>query len=305
MARVAVIIPARNCANFILLTLHYALRQDFKDLEIVVVNDGSTDNLLEVLDGIDSRVRIITQANAGMSAARNRGISDSDSEFIALLDADDIWHPQKVRAQVQALQARPDHDFCFGEFQTWSDSMPVNFKPEMDPSDIVPELSGWVYHKFLLTCWALPSTLLWRRRVNQKIGLFPQVDNQTDDWEYMIHATREFQFVKLRDTVTLYRQHAQQISRKLRSRDVTAEMREQMIAKFGYVGPDGTHVDTVELEKRRYRANLAFGSAHLSSGELFTGLKYVASALRQRPLKMQSYLVAPKALVKRQLLRLA
>ncbi|MBL0298168.1 MAG: glycosyltransferase family 2 protein [Betaproteobacteria bacterium] len=95
MARVAVIIPARNCANFILLTLHYALRQDFKDLEIVLVNDGSTDNLLEVLEGIDHRVRIITQANAGMSAARNRGIRDSDSEYIALLDADDIWHPKQ------------------------------------------------------------------------------------------------------------------------------------------------------------------------------------------------------------------
>ncbi|MBK6790777.1 MAG: glycosyltransferase family 2 protein [Betaproteobacteria bacterium] len=93
MARVAVIIPARNCANFILLTLHYALRQDLGTWKSWWSTTAPPTTLLEVLDGIDSRVRIITQANAGMSAARNRGISDSDSEFIALLDADDIWHP--------------------------------------------------------------------------------------------------------------------------------------------------------------------------------------------------------------------
>lgn len=95
MPRVSVVIPAYNAAALLAPTLESVLNSTYRDLEVIVVNDGSQDETAAVASDFGPRVRVISQKNAGMSASRNRGIQDSDSEFIALVDSDDIWHPQK------------------------------------------------------------------------------------------------------------------------------------------------------------------------------------------------------------------
>ena len=92
MPRVSVVIPAYNAAALLGGTLESTLNSIYQDMEIIVVNDGSQDETAGVASSFGHRVRVITQKNAGMSASRNRGIEESDSEFIALLDSDDIWH---------------------------------------------------------------------------------------------------------------------------------------------------------------------------------------------------------------------
>ncbi len=107
---VSVIIPAYNASRFIRETLHSALSQTYKEIEIVVVDDGSTDDTAEIVTRFseaDGRVRLLSQQNQGASAARNHGISASTGEFIAFLDADDLWHPTKLEKQVKLLQESP------------------------------------------------------------------------------------------------------------------------------------------------------------------------------------------------------
>ena len=105
----SVVIPAYNAELFLERTLRSALRQTHSNLEIIVVNDGSTDKTREIAEAVaakDDRVRIITVPNGGVAKARNVGIADAKGEFVAFLDADDLWHPTKIELQIAAMSRR-------------------------------------------------------------------------------------------------------------------------------------------------------------------------------------------------------
>jgi glycosyltransferase involved in cell wall biosynthesis len=109
--KVSVIIPAYNAEKTIEQTLRSAMRQTYPNLEIIVVNDGSTDRTAWIAEQVacgDERVIILDQENSGVAAARNRGIAHSNGEFIAPLDADDIWHPTKTERQLGIFEQAAD-----------------------------------------------------------------------------------------------------------------------------------------------------------------------------------------------------
>jgi glycosyltransferase involved in cell wall biosynthesis len=106
---VAVVIPAYNAAATLNATLHSARAQSYDRLEIIVVDDGSTDataSIVHVHCREDNRVRLFSQENCGVAAARNRGISEATADFVATLDADDLWHPEKVVRQMTTMYRR-------------------------------------------------------------------------------------------------------------------------------------------------------------------------------------------------------
>lgn len=112
---VSVIIPAYNAEKYIAETLESALAQTLQDIEIIVVDDGSKDATASVVQGFP-QVRCIRKTNAGVSAARNHAVSHASGEFLAFLDSDDIWHPDKLRQQVDALRKHPDSVFSRTEY---------------------------------------------------------------------------------------------------------------------------------------------------------------------------------------------
>lgn len=112
MPSVSVIIPAYNAAAFVQRAVDSVLAQTWRDLELLVVDDGSTDDTVKLLDGYGDRLRLITQANGGPAAARNRGLQAARGDYVALLDADDWWEPGKLDAQVALLDASPEIGFC-------------------------------------------------------------------------------------------------------------------------------------------------------------------------------------------------
>jgi len=109
---VSVVIPAYNAAWCVGKAIDSVLAQDYRDFEIIVVNDGSTDDTRRVLARFGSAIRVIDQSNGGMSSARNAGIRQARGEFIAFLDADDWWLPSKLGRQVELMRARPEIGFC-------------------------------------------------------------------------------------------------------------------------------------------------------------------------------------------------
>ena len=100
MPRVSVIIPAYNSMQWVSAAIDSVLNQGYRDYEVVVIDDGSTDQTADVLESYGRKIRCIYQANAGVSNARNRGLSVSTGEFIAYLDADDMWYSQKLECQI-------------------------------------------------------------------------------------------------------------------------------------------------------------------------------------------------------------
>jgi len=109
---VSVVIPAYNAAWCVGKAIESVLAQEFKDHEIIVVNDGSTDDTPTVLGRFGDTIRVVDQPNGGMSNARNAGIRQSRGEFIAFLDSDDWWQPSKLGRQVELMRARPEVGFC-------------------------------------------------------------------------------------------------------------------------------------------------------------------------------------------------
>ncbi len=109
---VSAVIPAFNAAWCVGKAIDSVLAQSFRDFELIVVNDGSTDDTADVLAGYGDSIRVVDQANGGMSHARNSGIREARGEFIAFLDSDDWWLPEKLARQVTLMRARPELGFC-------------------------------------------------------------------------------------------------------------------------------------------------------------------------------------------------
>lgn len=299
MPRVSVVIPAFNAEKYLAATIESALASTFRDLEVVVVNDGSSDGTGEVARRFGDRVRVIDQANAGMSPSRNRGIDSSDSEFIALLDSDDIWHPAKLEAQVRALEHRPEHGFSFTEFIFWDGQSHQGFATEPRSGEVDPGFDGWIYHRLIVTNWALPSSVLFRRTAWRSLGPFLCDDYKTDDWEYLVRASRDYRYVRLREPMVLYRQHPQSLSQRVAARPVGELMRESLIRRFGTASPDGQEVDHAALQWESYLGWSNFADAHCARGDLAVGLKAFGHLLQRGPHRANAAVKLAKSLYRR------
>jgi glycosyltransferase involved in cell wall biosynthesis len=113
MARVTAIVPVYNGAATIAEAIDSALAQSYRDLEVIVVNDGSTDATAEVLRRYDGRIKVIDRQNGGIAAARNTGVAATQGEYLAFLDCDDIWAPAMVERTVAALDERRDYVLAY------------------------------------------------------------------------------------------------------------------------------------------------------------------------------------------------
>lgn len=109
---VSIIVPAYNAAGTIIRALQSVFGQTFTDYEVIVVDDGSSDDIARVIAPYLSRVRFISQANAGAAAARNRGAQIAGGTYLAFLDADDVWHPRKLESQVETFHRHRDIAYC-------------------------------------------------------------------------------------------------------------------------------------------------------------------------------------------------
>lgn len=185
---VSVVIPAYNAASYIARAVDSVLAQTYPWREILVVNDGSTDATARVLAAYGDAIQALHQANAGAGSARNRGLRAARGEFVAFLDADDRWLPDKLARQVKTLTANPSIGFCSTRTRVETpDGARLN-----DWSCPVPDKT--VLHALFLNPGAIPgsaSGVMVRRRLFEEVGLFDEHLRQedTDLWFRLAAAT--------------------------------------------------------------------------------------------------------------------
>jgi glycosyltransferase involved in cell wall biosynthesis len=206
MPEVSVVIPAYNAARYLGEAVESVLAQTFEDLEVIVVDDGSTDDTADVAGGFASRVRCVQQPNSGVSAARNRGIAESDSRYVSFLDADDTWLPEKVGRQVEALGGSPDCRFAYTAFFITDSTL--------EPLEVRHgSLVGTLLETLLLHGNVVgASTPLCERELFAEAGDFDPALSQCADWDMWIRVARLTPFVYLDDALVNYRQHGTNMS---------------------------------------------------------------------------------------------
>ncbi len=180
---VSVIIPTYNRAHVLARALDSVLAQDYSPLEVIVVNDGSTDTTQDFLARYQGLIRVLTQPNAGVSAARNLGIRNSRGRFIALLDSDDAWTPDKLSLQMAFFGNRPDALICQTE-ETW-----IRDGRRVNPKIKHKKPSGLIFTPSLALCLVSPSAVMMRRKFFDIKGYFDEDFPVCEDYDLWLRVS--------------------------------------------------------------------------------------------------------------------
>lgn len=213
MPLVSVIIAAYNSENTIVQTIFSVLEQTFKDLEIIVIDDGSKDNTVERVREIkDRRIKLFPYENGGVAKARNRGITHATGEYITFLDHDDLWTPDKIEAQVSALQNSPDAGVAYSwTINMYSEEKPVRFT-KLSPF----YFEGDVYSQLLVYNFvASGSNILARAEVVESVGGFDGAPLSNEDWDFYIRLASKWSFVVVPQYQIIYRHTANSMSSQI------------------------------------------------------------------------------------------
>lgn len=209
---VSVIIPTYNRAQLVTRAIRSALEQSFDDLEVLVVDDASTDNTIETVAGIaDPRIRYLRQPfNQDVSAARNRGLRAAQGDFIAFLDSDDEWLPGKLEAQIARFREAPD---SVGLVYTGSITRFDDGKERV----FLPEHRGDVFREILLKniTDAGSASVMIRRNVVRVVGFFDERIPAMEDYDYWIRAARFYEFDFVDQPLVRYHESARSDRRSL------------------------------------------------------------------------------------------
>lgn len=188
---ISVVIPTYNRAGYITNALESVLSQTYQNFEILIVDDGSTDDTKEVILSLDNpKIRYIYQENAGASAARNTGIKNAKGEFIAFLDSDDTWYPEKLEKQLEVFRNNENVDIVYSAMewiQVRTGKKDLNrYKNYKTREDFV---------KFLL-CYMLPigSCIIFKKSVFDKAGIYDETLNVAEDWDLCLRFAPLFNF---------------------------------------------------------------------------------------------------------------
>ncbi len=212
---VSVVIPTHNAARFISETLESVCKQTYTNWEIIVIDDGSTDNTRTVLAPYMDRIRYYFQENSGTAAARNAGLQKARGEFVAFLDHDDIWLPEKLDLQVRALNAWPECALAFTGGKILHES------GTLGNSVMLKHLDGWIHeHRtpdpmvimgslsrefFFKNQICSASSVLIRRECVETVGGFDERIAISDDYDLWLRISQRYPIVLILSCLYLWR----------------------------------------------------------------------------------------------------
>ncbi|MBD2428402.1 glycosyltransferase family 2 protein [Phormidium sp. FACHB-1136] len=283
MPEISVIIPAYNAENTILETVSSVLVQTFLDFELIIINDGSTDNTLKCLEFFnDPRIKIFNYQNGGLATARNRGIEVSQGDFLAFLDADDLWTSDKLELQLKALKEKPEAKVAYSwtYFMDEKGEVCHTAQPILFEGNVLENLLTW---NFI----ASGSNPLICRGAIESVGFFDTDLSGAADWDYWIRLAKDFHYVVVAKEQVFYRQSRKSMSSKI---EYMEECQLNVINKFfansTYISPS---------LKRKIFSNIYRYSAKLytdrstNQEDIRLALSKLISAFRCYPKSMISY----------------
>lgn len=198
MPTVSVIIPTYQRSHLVTEAIGSVLAQTYRDYEIIVVDDGSTDDTKERLAELGDKITYIYQTNKGLAAARNTGIKAASGKYIAFLDDDDLWLPKKLAKQVPILDAQPETALVCTDMLLSDSSGKIISQTKLDLKQKV--LTSWTLFR---SCFVFVNTVLLRRTCLDKVGLFDENLEIFEDYDLWLRIAQKHSIHYLNEPMNL------------------------------------------------------------------------------------------------------
>jgi glycosyltransferase involved in cell wall biosynthesis len=285
---VSVVIPAYNADRHLADAVDSALRQTFRDVEILIVDDGSTDGTPAVLSAYGERINVLRQANLGVARARNAGTQAARGRYVAFLDADDVWLPEKIEKQVIALADTQDHRACYSSFTLVSSDLTVLRRS--------PRRASLVEDLLLLgNVVGTPSTVMCERALVLEAGGFDPTQSLGADWDLWLRLALRTEFAYIDEPLVRYRIHDANMSRDvaLLERD-SVRLLEKALA-------DPALPAHLRVARRRVLGHndRVLAGSYFQAGRLVDGVRCAARAVARHPAEIRHFLEYPLRLLGR------
>lgn len=228
---VSVIVPAYNCDKYVAAALESIFNQTYKKLEVIVINDGSTDNTRSVLEKFGDRIVLIDQKNSGPATARNRGLEKATGSYVAFLDGDDLWEPNKLAEQIAVLEKNPDVALVYSNLEHFYEGTDKRIK---GPS-VLP--SGFVLDKLLVESFIALPTVVVRAEVIKEIGGFDESLYTAEDLNLYLKIARDHKFIGVDKVFLRRRLHGNNTSERTNIKRGTLDNLDKIVALYPSLAP--------------------------------------------------------------------
>jgi glycosyltransferase involved in cell wall biosynthesis len=282
---VSVVIPSYNHARFVTQAVDSGLAQTYPNVEVIVVDDGSKDGTRQSLKPYLGRIRYIYQENQGLAAARNTGIQAAQGAYVALLDADDLWHPQKLQRQLAYLAAHPNVALlAAAETTTLPNSWPVI--PDTSPFGACP-----VPVEQLAMCSRFgPSGVVVARECFGRVGFFDTTLRSVEDRDMWLRIANHYPVHMLTEVLWYYRLHGNNMSGVAR----VMEDYELKVIRRWLSSAEGSRAEKLFAQRILARASYAAAVRYANAGQTWMALKRMAQSFTRWPLPLyRSDMVGP------------
>jgi glycosyltransferase involved in cell wall biosynthesis len=293
---VSVVIPVRNGRDYIDEALKSVLMQNCLNVEIIIVDDGSDDYDYMKFKDIDKRIEVIRLPGYGVSRARNTGMCHARGKYIAFLDADDVWFPGKLEAQLRYFDKHPNVGCVFGGFLKWYRDESTGKFPQVhtlwrDCSEVTcnePERSGWIYTKRLSGLLVGMNTAVIRREVFDLLGGFDESMSIGEDYMFWLKTSRVFEMHALDGPVALYRIHSLSAMKQLGEENHQARLLQIAFERWGLVNPDGSKLPLESFWRRLALTEFTHGYNHYWHGNPCVAARAFRAAIAGKALPVRS-----------------
>lgn len=199
--KVSVVIPAYNAVRFVNATIDSVLSQTLQDFEILAVDDGSTDNTKEILETYGDKIRYLPKKNGGVSSARNFGIENAKGKYIAFLDADDVWMPEKLEKQVSLMETNEELGLCYAATQKVDEEL--NYLSSI-PANAYEDYTESLLLNLNIVAGSCSSAMVRREILAQTDGFDSRFTTYAD-WEFWLRLSLLTKFAPINEELVKYR----------------------------------------------------------------------------------------------------
>ena len=265
--KVSVIIPSYNRAGFLEEAIESVLSQDYENFELIVVDDGSTDETRNIVKEYAERITYLYQDNSGVSCARNMGIKRSSGEYIAFLDSDDKWLPNKLSCQIEFFAANTHALICHTE-EIW-----IRKGIRVNPMKKHKKYSGMIFEQVLPLCIVSPSSVMIKRDLFfEKIGLFDESLPACEDYDLWLRIAARYPIYLIETPLIIKRGgHDDQLSGKFMGIDRFRIKALVKILESGVLSREQYEASLKELKKKC----TIYGNGCIKRGRKEEGERYL------------------------------